>query len=443
MADKAPHKIRLALQSSRRLMRDALAAYLAGRPDFTLVGQAAGIADLHPLCLLRRPDATIVDAGPLTTDLVAQLQELRTAFPAIHMVVTYSEPHPAAIRAATRAGLTGMVPSSRGLDAVLGMLCHQQNHPVAGTTPGNVTLTPREREIVSLLAAGHRVPEISRLLHIRPRTVENHKRHLYAKLDVGTQCHAVSRATSLGLTRPVPLTLPTSGTCHRPAITDGRDPLVAVAGPPGPGLDEVTQSLVNRGVTVIHVVRCPPADHTAHPPGDDTTRPDSPLATILVDPRPGDWLLPAALAAPAVVVHTAEPTVAAIADALLHGARAMLRREQVRTDLASVLSLVHRGYITMDADRFAELSGWVSTGTAPHPSGLPDLTVRERDILTSIADGHTVRQTARALGIAAKTVENTQARLFRKLGARNRSGALTVAYRLGLIDPAAGGDLTP
>ena len=58
------------------------------------------------------------------------------------------------------------------------------------------------------------------------------------------------------------------------------------------------------------------------------------------------------------------------------------------------------------------------------------------DILASIADGHTVRQTARTLGIATKTVENTQARLFRKLGARNRAGVLTIAYRLGLIDPA-------
>ena len=68
-----------------------------------------------------------------------------------------------------------------------------------------------------------------------------------------------------------------------------------------------------------------------------------------------------------------------------------------------------------------------------NPSGL---TTREADILGSIALGHTVRQTARSLGIAVKTVENTQARLFRKLGAHNRSGALTIAYRMGLVDPA-------
>ena len=64
---------------------------------------------------------------------------------------------------------------------------------------------------------------------------------------------------------------------------------------------------------------------------------------------------------------------------------------------------------------------------------LPELTSRERDILKSIASGDTVRQTARTLGIAQKTVENIQARLFRKLGVHNRSGAIASAHSLGLM----------
>jgi len=76
-----------------------------------------------------------------------------------------------------------------------------------------------------------------------------------------------------------------------------------------------------------------------------------------------------------------------------------------------------------------------ATSTAP-PS-LPVLTSRERDILQSIANGHTVRLTARGLGIAEKTVENIQSRLFRKLGAHNRSGALAAAHALGLLEPVS------
>jgi DNA-binding NarL/FixJ family response regulator len=68
------------------------------------------------------------------------------------------------------------------------------------------------------------------------------------------------------------------------------------------------------------------------------------------------------------------------------------------------------------------------------------VTARECDILRSISRGHTVRQTAQSLGIAPKTVENTQARLFGKLGVRNRAGALVAAYTLGLLEPAAGAE---
>lgn len=62
------------------------------------------------------------------------------------------------------------------------------------------------------------------------------------------------------------------------------------------------------------------------------------------------------------------------------------------------------------------------------------LTARERDVLEAIARGETVRQTARVLDVAEKTVENTRSRLYCKLGAHNRSDALIIAYRLGLLD---------
>ena len=63
---------------------------------------------------------------------------------------------------------------------------------------------------------------------------------------------------------------------------------------------------------------------------------------------------------------------------------------------------------------------------------LPELTARESDILQSVARGDSIRQTARALGISPKT-ENTQTRLFRKLGVRNRAEAFAVVDALGML----------
>jgi two-component system, NarL family, nitrate/nitrite response regulator NarL len=433
MAETAGRTIRLAVQSRRRLMRDTLSAYLAGRPEFRVVGQTGSLDSLYALCALRRPDVVLVDAGPLTVDLVQSLHGLRTAFPDTDLVVAYTELTPYALDAAIQHGLTGLISSARGLDAVVRMLRHRAG-PVS-RAPDGLALTDRELEIISLLGAGHSVPEMAELLRISPRTVENHKRHLYAKLGVGTQSHAVSRATSLGLLETMPDVEP----AQRPHPEDGREPLVVVSGPPGPALDEVTVALLATGIPTVHAHRRPPLgrEHWArwH---------RGPILAALVDPSSEDWLLAGSLGAPAVVVHTAEPDLAGVLDGLLRGAYAVLRTDQVRDDLTMMLTLIGRGYFAMNADRIGELIDWMCVRLADRPAGVPELTARERDILASIADGHTVRQTARTLGIATKTVENTQARLFRKLGARNRAGVLTIAYRLGLIDPAGsagtGGD---
>ncbi len=64
---------------------------------------------------------------------------------------------------------------------------------------------------------------------------------------------------------------------------------------------------------------------------------------------------------------------------------------------------------------------------------LPELTARESDIIASVGRGHSIRQTARSLGISPKTVENIQTRLFRKLGVRNRTEAFAVVDALGLL----------
>jgi two-component system, NarL family, nitrate/nitrite response regulator NarL len=102
--------------------------------------------------------------------------------------------------------------------------------------------------------------------------------------------------------------------------------------------------------------------------------------------------------------------------------------------------MVGQGYLVVDSMPMRPLIGvvrarWDEPG--PGTGNLPELTSRESDILQSLANGHSIRQTARVLGIAPKTVENVQTRLFRKLGVRNRSGALTVADAFGLLPVAA------
>ena len=63
----------------------------------------------------------------------------------------------------------------------------------------DAALTPRERQVLSLLADGLTSRQIGNRLAISPRTVEGHASGVYRKLDVRTRVQAVARAASMGL----------------------------------------------------------------------------------------------------------------------------------------------------------------------------------------------------------------------------------------------------
>jgi len=283
------------------------------------------------------------------------------------------------------------------------------------TTRGATGLTRRELTVISLMSAGHTTPKIAIRLGLRPRTIENHKRHIYAKLGVGCQSQAISRALALGL-------LDAPG--HLRLDSEPGRPILVIVSGAGTCCDQVMQSLLADAVPVISVRMRQPLTH------DHAVRwHRGALAVVLVDPTPEDWTLPRSLGAPAVVVCSRTPEPSVIVEILAHGAGGLVFRDDIADDLTVMLAFVSRGRFAMSgvyAEALARL--------APSPATVaPELTARERDILSSIACGHTIRQTARALGIAAKTVENTQARLFRKLGTRNRAETLAIADGWGLI----------
>jgi PAS domain S-box-containing protein len=59
-------------------------------------------------------------------------------------------------------------------------------------------LSGREREVLALLVAGDRVPDIAKTLHISPHTVRNHLKSVFRKLGVGSQSELIQRIRSLG-----------------------------------------------------------------------------------------------------------------------------------------------------------------------------------------------------------------------------------------------------
>jgi DNA-binding CsgD family transcriptional regulator len=138
---------------------------------------------------------------------------------------------------------------------------------------------------------------------------------------------------------------------------------------------------------------------------------------VLVDPEAGDWH--AAGTWPAVLVVSSDG-----APAIPPEVAAPVRALSGDVACADVLSGLARLRGDVLLHRFA------AEERAARPPAVTALTKREADVLDAIGRGLSVKQTAYELGVAAKTVENVQGRLFRKLGVRNRAQAISRAFGL-------------
>jgi DNA-binding NarL/FixJ family response regulator len=421
--------IRVAVHSGDRLRREALAAYLETLSDLTVVGRVADWESLVPLCELQRPDVVLVDAGQHPARAIRMLRVLRDRFPAVRVVLGYESLSAPELAEANELGVNAVVPFTHGLRGVLSVLRTPTPRLPSAAWNGS-GLTARQREILLLVSSGHHVAEIAQLLGISPGTVENHKRRIYAKLNATSAAQAVARAASLGIVDgPQP---PTRGDPPPSEEEVGRPVLTVVVGDRSAELDRVMMTLIGRQLPVVreHGPRPVPQVHwlSWH---------RGPVVRVLVDPNPGQWQVGATLGRTAIMVRSGAPDQTATAEALSRGILAIVDAADIEDDLVPVLRLAANGYLVLDPGSTRPFVNAACARFADIPTVRPTLTAREQDILRSIGRNHTVRQTARSLGIAVKTVENAQGHLFRKLGVHNRAAAMATAYSLGLLEPTS------
>jgi DNA-binding NarL/FixJ family response regulator len=203
------------------LFREGLKAIIGREPRYRLVGEAdTARAGIH-LATESRPDVIIVDVSlpdkngiELTRDLAKLLPESRVLIISMHSKITY-------IATAFQAGargylvkesasdglLKGLAAVARGelfLDSSLSSQVVENLLQISVTSPApaaspHTRLTPREQEVMRLLAEGFTTREIAKRLFISPKTVENHRANIMKKLDLRTTIDLVRQAARLGL----------------------------------------------------------------------------------------------------------------------------------------------------------------------------------------------------------------------------------------------------
>ena len=133
-----------------------------------------------------------------------------------------------------------------------------------------------------------------------------------------------------------------------------------------------------------------------------------------------------------VLVLTVHDEVEYVMPAVAAGAAGYLLKDSAAVELLAAVAALHRGQSYLGPQAAGAVAAGVRTpAAASDPYGT--LTPREREVFHLVAEGKTIKEIARRLGVSPKTAENHRSRLLAKLDLRNAAELVRYAARHGLL----------
>ena len=210
--------IRILLVDDHKLFRRGLAALLRGEPDFDIVGEAADGAEGIKQAVALKPDVILLDLHMPGISGVDALAGLRELVPDSRVLMLTVSEDGADLLAALRAGAGGYLlknidgefltasirRAARGESVVSGEMMEKLvegvREPVEAAEAGGLALlSPRERELLSHIAAGASNKEIARALGVAESTVKIHVQHILRKLNLSSRVQVAVFAAENGV----------------------------------------------------------------------------------------------------------------------------------------------------------------------------------------------------------------------------------------------------
>lgn len=203
--------IRVLVADDHPVVRAGLIGLLQAAADVDIVGEAATGREAAELAIALLPDIVLMDlrmpqlnGDEATALIVAEAPQVRV------LILTTYESDSTILRA-IEAGASGYLLKAAPPEEILEGVRAVARGDVAlspaiaallvsrVSAPAAATLTPREREVLTLVAAGNSNPAIATTLHLSEATVKTHLLHAFEKLEVSDRTRAVTRAMELGL----------------------------------------------------------------------------------------------------------------------------------------------------------------------------------------------------------------------------------------------------
>ena len=207
--------IRVAIADDHALVREGLRFLLDTVPDIELVATAATAREAVREATTKAPDVLVLDINLPDGSGIDVARKLRRVAPTVGILMLTMYDDDALVFAAMRAGAMGYILKGAAPDDVVraiqavasgnailvpGVAARALAYLSQPTQePAFPSLTPREREVLDLIATGLGNPAIATRLNIATSTVGNHITNIFAKIHVASRPEAILRARDAGL----------------------------------------------------------------------------------------------------------------------------------------------------------------------------------------------------------------------------------------------------
>lgn len=202
--------IRVLVADDHPIVRGGIVALLSAADDMTVVGEASDGLEAVRLAAEHTPDVVLMDLRMPGIDGDEATARILAATPSARIVILTTYESDASILTAIEAGASGYLLKAAPQEEILAGVRSVARGEVAlapsiaaklvqRVARPAVTLSPRETEVLALVAQGSSNPEIARQLFLSEATVKTHLLHVFEKLGVGDRTRAVTRAMELGL----------------------------------------------------------------------------------------------------------------------------------------------------------------------------------------------------------------------------------------------------
>ena len=200
--------IRILAVDDHPILREGLRALINNQPDLSLVAEGSNGQDALVQYRSHRPNVTLMDLQMPLMGGIEAITSIRSEFPDARIIVLTTFAGDVLAQRALRAGalayvLKGLVrkelldtirAAHRGLKRIQAEVAAQIAHHT-----GEVPLTAREIEVISLAATGNSNKRIGVNLSINEETVKGHMTNILAKLGASDRTHAVTLALRRGI----------------------------------------------------------------------------------------------------------------------------------------------------------------------------------------------------------------------------------------------------